>query len=90
MSDQHPAPSPDPSPSGIRLHLFGRTDVGQIREHNEDNFLIANLTAQRRSLMEEDRKCYKIKALDQREKLRHRDWKIMTPELSGWDLYVPR
>jgi protein phosphatase len=44
------------SPSGeIRLRLFGRTDVGQIREHNEDNFLIADLTRQRRSLMEEDR-----------------------------------
>ena len=42
------------------------------------------------SLMEEDRKCYKVKALDQREKLRQRDWKVMTPELSGWDLYVPR
>ena len=42
------------------------------------------------SLIEEDQKCYKIKALDQRGKLRHRDWKIMTPGLSGWDLYVPR
>jgi protein phosphatase len=39
----------------IRLKLFGRTDVGQIREHNEDNFLIADLTRQSRSLMEADR-----------------------------------
>jgi serine/threonine protein phosphatase PrpC len=23
---------------------FGRTDVGQVREHNEDNFLVADLT----------------------------------------------
>lgn len=30
--------------SGIRLSLFGLTDVGQIREHNEDHFIIANLT----------------------------------------------
>jgi protein phosphatase len=32
----------------ITLHLFGRTDVGQIREHNEDSFLIADLTRQSR------------------------------------------
>src|SRR6478735_6072544 len=39
----------------IRLRVFGRTDVGQIREHNEDNFLVANLTTGRRGLMAEDR-----------------------------------
>ncbi|HEY6079620.1 MAG TPA: Stp1/IreP family PP2C-type Ser/Thr phosphatase [Polyangiaceae bacterium] len=43
------------SGSGIRVRLFGRTDVGQIREHNEDNFLIADLTRKSRSLMEGDR-----------------------------------
>jgi len=42
------------------------------------------------SLIDKDQDCYKIKALDQREKLRQRKDKIMTPELSGWDLYVPR
>jgi protein phosphatase len=41
--------------SGIRVRLFGRTDVGQVREHNEDNFLIADLTRKSRSLMEGDR-----------------------------------
>jgi PPM family protein phosphatase len=41
--------------SGIRVRLFGRTDVGQIREHNEDNFLVADLTRRSRSLMEIDR-----------------------------------
>ncbi|HKY37454.1 MAG TPA: Stp1/IreP family PP2C-type Ser/Thr phosphatase [Polyangiaceae bacterium] len=40
---------------GIRVRLFGRTDVGQIREHNEDNFLVADLTRKSRSLMEVDR-----------------------------------
>lgn len=40
---------------GLRLRLFGRTDVGQIREHNEDNFLVANLTTGLRGLMEENR-----------------------------------
>jgi protein phosphatase len=29
----------------LEINLFGRTDVGQIREHNEDNFLIADLTS---------------------------------------------
>ncbi len=43
------------STSPIRVKLFGRTDVGQIREHNEDNFLIANLTTGARGLMEENR-----------------------------------
>lgn len=44
-----------PNGSGIRVRLFGRTDVGQIREHNEDNFLVADLTRKSRSLMETDR-----------------------------------
>jgi protein phosphatase len=44
-----------PSSAGIRVRLFGRTDVGQIREHNEDNFLVADLTRKSRSLMESDR-----------------------------------
>ena len=43
-----------------------------------------------RTLIEEDLKCYRAKALDQRQKLRHRDWKVMTPGLSGWDLFVPQ
>lgn len=29
----------------ITLSVFGRTDVGLIREHNEDNFLVANIDA---------------------------------------------
>jgi PPM family protein phosphatase len=44
------------APEGeIRVKLFGRTDVGQIREHNEDNFLVADLTRKTRSLLEADR-----------------------------------
>lgn len=39
-------------PGVIRLSLFGRTDVGQIREHNEDNFLIADLTSRKRGLLD--------------------------------------
>jgi protein phosphatase len=39
----------------IRIRLFGRTDVGQVREHNEDNFIVADLTKASRGLMEADR-----------------------------------
>jgi len=42
------------------------------------------------SLIEEDQRCYEIKALDQRHKLRQREGKLMAPGLTGWDLYVPR
>lgn len=51
-----PSFSEPQSPEGeIVLDLFGRTDVGQIREHNEDNFLIADLTRGSRSLHQADR-----------------------------------
>jgi serine/threonine protein phosphatase PrpC len=43
-----------PSPA-IVMRVFGRTDVGQIREHNEDNFLVADLTRRSRGLLEDDR-----------------------------------
>ena len=36
--------------SRILLSIFGKTDVGQAREHNEDSFLVANLSEQRESL----------------------------------------
>ncbi|HEX3769841.1 MAG TPA: Stp1/IreP family PP2C-type Ser/Thr phosphatase [Polyangiaceae bacterium] len=39
----------------IRVKLFARTDVGQIREHNEDNFLVADLTRKARGLIEANR-----------------------------------
>ncbi len=39
----------------VRVRIFGRTDVGQIREHNEDNFVVANLTTGTRGLMAENR-----------------------------------
>jgi PPM family protein phosphatase len=46
--------SPD-ARSEIRVRLFARTDVGQVREHNEDNFLVADLTRRQRGLMEANR-----------------------------------
>ena len=40
----------------IDVDLFARTDVGQVREHNEDNFLVADLTQKSRGLLEANRK----------------------------------
>ncbi len=39
----------------IRVEVFGRTDVGLVREHNEDNFLVADLTEGNRSIRPEVR-----------------------------------
>jgi len=39
----------------VRVNVFARTDVGQIREHNEDNFLVADLTKRSRGLLESNR-----------------------------------
>jgi protein phosphatase len=40
-----PPPPDEPEPEGIRVRYYGRTDVGLVREHNEDNYLVANLTS---------------------------------------------
>ena len=37
------------------VEVFGRTDVGTTRDHNEDSFLVANLTAREASLQPEVR-----------------------------------
>src|SRR3954453_5366107 len=39
----------------VKVKLFARTDVGQVREHNEDNFLVADLTRRSRGLLEANR-----------------------------------
>jgi PPM family protein phosphatase len=54
-AEADPSRSPPPSPGEIRVKLFARTDVGQIREHNEDNFLVADLTRKTRGLLEANR-----------------------------------
>ncbi|MEZ4288261.1 MAG: hypothetical protein R3A47_09000 [Polyangiales bacterium] len=43
------APPADPErvlvPEGIAFRFYGKSDVGLVREHNEDNFLIVDLSS---------------------------------------------
>ncbi len=39
----------------VVVHIFGRTDVGRTREHNEDTFAVADLTTMNASLQPEVR-----------------------------------
>lgn len=39
------APAAQPAGAPVSVRYFGRTDVGLVREHNEDNFLVLDLTA---------------------------------------------
>ena len=67
MMDPHPARTSDlvtvPNPSGptnaprpaVLVHVFGRTDVGRTREHNEDSFVVADLTRSNATLQPEVR-----------------------------------
>ena len=45
--------SPEVEGGPITFRYFGQTDVGLIREHNEDNFLVANLDSSLRGLPDE-------------------------------------
>jgi len=52
QASESPASS---SKSEVLIKLFARTDVGQVREHNEDNFLVADLTKRVRGIQEDNR-----------------------------------
>lgn len=41
--------------TAITVHVFGRTDVGRTREHNEDAFVVADLTRENATLQPEVR-----------------------------------
>ncbi len=43
-----------PTPEGLAFHVYGKTDVGLIREHNEDNFMIADLSHEKGPLEDEE------------------------------------
>nr|MBP7551495.1 protein phosphatase 2C domain-containing protein [Gemmatimonadaceae bacterium] len=44
-----PAPTPEPvAPRRVVMRIGGATDVGRIRDHNEDNFVLADLTREKR------------------------------------------
>lgn len=47
-------PTPSPRPTVV-VHVFGRTDVGRTREHNEDAFVVADLTRGNATLQPEVR-----------------------------------
>src|SRR5437764_12626621 len=49
-----------PTPPDISIEVFGKTDVGLIREHNEDNFLIADVTAGLRTAEPRDPFTFKL------------------------------
>jgi PPM family protein phosphatase len=51
-------PTDEEKPKGpldLKVQLFARSDVGQVREHNEDNFLVSDLTRRSRGLLEANR-----------------------------------
>ena len=45
----------NPNEAPIHVSVFGKSDLGRTRDHNEDSFLVADLTAQKASLLPEVR-----------------------------------
>jgi protein phosphatase len=51
----NPNPKSDETGGEVIVNVFGRTDVGRVRDHNEDAFLVADLSADNASLQPEVR-----------------------------------
>src|SRR5258706_16374050 len=47
--------TPNPQSGEVTVQVFGRTDVGRTREHNEDAFVVADLSADKATLLPEVR-----------------------------------
>ena len=73
----------DDEDNQISLILQHNTQDAEEKRGNAIKLTMTNL-------IERDQDCHKRKALDHREKSRQRDWKIIDPGLTGWDLYMPR
>jgi protein phosphatase len=54
-SEETKVKAQSPAEGSVAVRLFARTDVGQVREHNEDNFLVADLSRRSRGLQEGNR-----------------------------------
>jgi PPM family protein phosphatase len=50
--------SPVTAERSLQVTLFGKTDVGQIREHNEDNFVVADLSTATRLVTSENHEAH--------------------------------
>lgn len=73
----------DKNQNHISLNLQHNTE--DLEEKQGNSIKLTMIT-----LIEKDQLCYKQNELDQREKLRQRNWKMMDLDLKGWDLFVPR
>jgi protein phosphatase len=51
--ERTPSATTGVTPAGLCFTTFGKTDVGLVREHNEDNFMIADLSSESGPLSEE-------------------------------------
>jgi hypothetical protein len=70
---------------GNRISLNLQHNTGD-QEEKKGNSIKLTMT----NLIEKDQQCFKENELNHREKLRHRNWKMMDLGLKGWDRFMPR